>query len=43
MPRKVILILHDEDVRAMLRGALAGDSPAQYVQRAYREFRKKVQ
>jgi hypothetical protein len=43
MPRKVILILHDEDVRAMLRGTLEGNSPVQYVQRAYRDFFKKVQ
>jgi len=45
MPRKVILILSEDDIIAMLRNKDSGQKPAptQYVQRRYREFRTRCQ
>lgn len=44
-PRKIILVLNDDDLAVMLRNKDAGQSPTptQYVQRKYREFRTLVQ
>lgn len=44
-PRKIILVLNDDDFAVMLRNKDAGQgsTPTQYVQRKYREFRTLVQ
>jgi hypothetical protein len=44
-PRKIILVLSDDDLAVMLRNKDAGQSPTptQYIQRKYREFRTRVQ
>jgi hypothetical protein len=44
-PRKIILVLSDNDLAVMLRNKDTGQSPTpnQYIQRKYREFRTKVQ
>lgn len=42
-PRKIILVLSDEDLVAMLDMKCRGQSPMRYVQRLYRKFRASVQ
>jgi hypothetical protein len=42
-PRKVILILSDEDLRTMIHMKLAGKNPTAHVQNIYRRFRTSVQ
>lgn len=41
--RKVIIILHDEDIKQMLRMRESGNNPTKYVQQKYREFKVKCQ
>jgi hypothetical protein len=45
IPRKIIIILSDEDLSTMLRSRDSGQSPTptQCIQRKYREFRTRVQ
>ena len=43
LPRKTILVLHDDNVRAMLLGSLNRGRPVAYVQQIHRDFRKRVQ
>ena len=43
VPRKVILVLSDRDMEAMLAMRGSGESPTSYPQRLYRELRSKVQ
>lgn len=42
-PRKIILVLSDKDVTAMLDLKCAGKDPMRYVQKLYRSFRTSVQ
>jgi hypothetical protein len=42
-PRKVILVLTDDDLRTMIRGVVAGEPATPHVQRLYRRFRGKIQ
>jgi hypothetical protein len=42
-PRKVILVLTDADITAMLDLKCKGESPMRYIQRFYRKFRTSVQ
>jgi hypothetical protein len=43
MPRKVIIVLCDEDLTTLVRHRQEGKNPAHVVQRLYREFRTRVQ
>jgi hypothetical protein len=43
IPRKVLLILADEDLIAMIRLKQEEQNPGKYVQRLYRSFRQLVQ
>lgn len=42
-PRKVILILSDDDLKAMIRFKLENKSPVKYVQNLYKQFRMRIQ
>lgn len=42
-PRKVILILHDDDIEAMIKMKANGENPTKYMQQAYRAFKVKLQ
>lgn len=42
-PRKIILILTDEDLIKMMDSKCRGDSPTRYIQTVYRRFRTAVQ
>lgn len=42
-PRKVILILHDGDIEAMLRLKDRGGHPSRYIQDKYRDFKEALQ
>jgi hypothetical protein len=43
MPRKIILVLSDADLLAMMQQKLAGADPTKHVQRIYRDFMTSVQ
>ena len=43
LPRKVILILSDEDLKLMIRLKQENKSPSKHVQTIYKQFRMRVQ